>query len=1130
MRSLLTLCTLLLTGSLLVAQQDVMTTAIGGGPDKIPATNADINLPNGIAVDAAGNYYIAAYGAKRVYKVDTSGTLTILAGNGLAADSGDGVVGGAANAELRGPVGIAVDASGNNVYIAEFDGCVVRKVDTTNTITTIAGAPGSCGYSGDNGPGTSAKLRNPRGLALDTAGNLYIADTSNCVIRKLILSTNTISTYAGNGTCAFGGDGGAATSAKLSSPSGVAVDSAGDLFIADFNNFRVREVTISNGNITTVAGTGVDGDTNDGLPATTAAIGQMYQGVAVNTAGTLVTITDFNHALIRQFTVGGNINTIAGTGVAGFSGDGGPANMARFNGPLAVVLGSGGLISVADQNNNRIRAFTVTGIPNTATISTTAGNGDATSPTLVSGVPPSGVVFNNPLDVFQDPSGNVFVSDRSNCMVRELVKTTGLVNIFAGSAALNATTGTCGFSGAGGLATSAQLGNVAGIARDSLGNIYVADTSNCVVWQVSAASGDISVFAGANPRSCGFVGDGGPATSAKLNAPAGLFMDKNNNLYIADSSNQRIREVTGGIINTIAGNGIAGYLGDGTPATDAELNDPSGVTVDGAGNVYIAEFNNCVIREVTAVTGIISTFAGNGVCGFNGDGSAIDHELNRPDRVTLDVNGNLFIADDSSQRMRWVNSAGWMTTIAGNGLAGYNGDGNLATNSELNLVGGITQDALGDYLIADFNNLRIRKVSAFAAVNTSASSVDFGLVTIGATSAPHVLTLSAMGVVTFNNISITGPFKEADNCSELSNGATCKVWVSFTPTATGNATGTITVQDNGFFSNTITINLQGTGGAISVTGGPLLFGSQGVGTTSVAKVVTVTNKSTAGVTMGVVSVTESDFAISAKTCPVSGGTLAAGASCTISVVFAPKATGAKKGALVIRDSDPSSPQLVGMTGTGTSLVVLSPNSLTFAATAVGTPSAASTITLTNSTGASLTLGTPALTVTAPFAINAAGTGCTNGRIIAAGQKCFISVFFTPTALGFVNGTLSVADSDPTSPQTVALAGSGTGVGFTPSPVTLSGTVGRQVSTSVTLTNVGTSTITFTAAAIIGPNKADWSTNATDPPCSGSLAPGAFCTFTVFFTPSIVGSESATYVVYDNSTGSPQSLPLMGTGQ
>jgi hypothetical protein len=608
-------------------------------------------------------------------------------------------------------------------------------------------------------------------------------------------------------------------------------------------------------------------------------------------------------------------------------------------------------------------------------------------------------------------------------------------------------------------------------------------------------------------------------------------VDSKNNLYISDSSNNVIREVTSGTINTIAGNGTAGYVGDGDGATAAELHDPTGVTVDSAGNVYIADNGNCVIREVTAATGIIATIAGNGTCNFNGDGPAVEHELNHPDRIRVDANGNLFIADDSGQRVRWVNSAGLMTTIAGNGKAGLSGDGGPATSAEFDLVGGIAQDASGNFLVADYDNLRIRGISVFTALNTSASSLDFGLVTVGSTGTPQVLTLSALGSLTFSNISISGPFTEYDNCgTSLSNAAACAMYVLFKPTAAGPETGTITIEDNGFFIGTTTISLEGTGSAISVTG-PLLFGNQAVKTTSPPKTVTVTNKGTATVTMGTVTLNETDFAIAANHC-TSGSTLVAGANCTISVVFKPKTTGAKKGALIINDSDLSSPQIVGMTGTGTSSVALSPSSVTFAPQPVGTTSNLAQITLTNNTAASLTFGSPAVSVTGPFKIGTGITSCSSSNPVSAnGGTCFIYVEFMPTGVGYPTGTLSVFDSDTTSPQTVALLGTGTGVEMPP-PVTLSSPVGKLTSTSVSIVNVGTSTITFTAATITGPNYTDFSTSNGDPPCGGSLAPGAFCNFTVSFTPSIKAppNESATYLVYDNSPGSPQSLPLTGIGQ
>jgi predicted outer membrane repeat protein len=592
------------------------------------------------------------------------------------------------------------------------------------------------------------------------------------------------------------------------------------------------------------------------------------------------------------------------------------------------------------------------------------------------------------------------------------------------------------------------------------------------------------------------------------------------------------REVTSGTINTIAGNGAAGFLGDGDPATVAELNAPSGVTVDSAGNVYIADYSNCAIREISAATGLISTIAGiPKSCGYDGDGPALDRELYLPNRVHLDANGNLFIADVDNQRVRWLSPAGLMTTIAGNGTAGLAGDGGPATRAEFNSPNGIAPDALGDYLIADYYNGRIREVSAFAALNTSANNLDFGLVTVGSTATPQTLTLSALGPLSFSNISISGPFTESDDCgSGLSNAATCTMYVFFKPTAAGAETGAINIEDNGFFTDTTTINLEGTGSAISVTGGPMVFGSEAVGSKSKAKKATVTNKGTTSVTMGAITLDDTDFTISANTCPASGSALAAKAKCTISVEFKPKTNGQKKGALVIDDSDPTSPQIVGMTGTGTSSVSLTPASVDFGDQAVGTTSTPPTkITLTNNTAASLTLKTPAVTVTAPFGLGTGATSCSNGQVIAVGGTCFIYVNFTPTSVGYPTGTVSVFDSDASSPQTVSLSGAGTGVNFNPTSVSLSSTVGRQASTSASITNVGSSTITFTAATISGPNSADWSTNNGDPPCGGSLAPGALCTFTVYFTPSIAGSESATYYVYDSSTGSPQSLPLSGTG-
>lgn len=1127
MRRFTTFAFLLLAALLLsipTLAQDVITTAIGGGPNGVPALDANLYNPYGVAVDGSGNFYIASYNQQRVFKVSTSGTLTVVAGSGAQGYSGDGVVGGAGNASLYHPFAVAVDSS-NNVYIADQYNCVIRKVDTANTITTIAGIAGSCGYSGDNGKGTAAQIYLPEGVALDSSGNLFIGDNNNCVVRKLVLSSNTITTYAGNHTCGYTGDNGTATSAELSSVSSVAADSSGNLFIADYGNCVIREVTKSNGKISTVAGNHTCGFSGDGGLATSSEMNQMF-GLAVS--GTTVTFADYYNQRVRQFTVGGNINTVAGNGTAcaGTCGEGGSAISAELYYPVGVAV-SGTTFYVGDNDNYAVDSFTVSG-----NLNRVAGNHSYNIETLFSGAPATGVELNYPYGVADDSSGNIYVGDSHNYMVREVVKSTGLVNFFAGD-------GTYGYTGDGGAATSAEITYPFGVAKDSTGNVYVADTYNCLVRRVNTA-GTISTFAGlvvTNSPRCGYSGDGGSATGAELYQPYGVAVDSKNSVYIADFSEHVIRRVTSGTITTIAGiGGIAGYSGDGGLATNALLYQPVAVAVDPAGNVFIADYNNCRIREISVATGLINTVAGTGNCAFTGDGLAIANGIGYPQGIAVDANDNLFISD-YNERVRWVSPNGIMTTVAGNGVAGFSGDGGSATAAELYEPTGIVLDSSGNILVSDYNNGRVRSISAFPALGTSAGNLSFGLTAVGSTSSPESLTLSAYGPVTISNISTSTNFSEADDCpSSMTNGTVCTMYVYFVPTASGNLNGNVTVNTNGFFSQTNTVNLSGLGSSMSLTGAPLSFGNQLVKTTSASKTVTVTNTGTATITMGAITLTDTtDYTLATNTCPASGKTLAGGASCTISVTFGPKSTGSKRGSVVINDSDPSTPQLIGLSGTGTSNVSLSLTSVTFAATAVGATSAATKITLTNNTGVSVTMSTPAITVTGPF-LSPSSTTCTNGLVVASKGTCVINVEFKPTAVGFALGTLSVNDSDVTSPQSVALQGNGTGIKFSSGTINF-GTVtrGTTVSSTVTITNVGTTNVFFTGAEFSGTQSADFSDNYNDAaPCNNTAAnplkPGGTCQVTVSFDPSIVGKENASYKVFDNSPGSPQSLTLTGTGQ
>jgi uncharacterized protein (TIGR03437 family) len=337
----------------------------------------------------------------------------------------------------------------------------------TYTITTVAGI-GLPGYSGDNGPATSAQL-NAGGVAVDATGNLYIADWDNNRIRKV--ANGIITTFAGDGTKGFGGDNGLAINAQLNSPVGVAVDSAGDLYIADTDNNLIRKV--SNGIISTVAGV-----------------------------------------------AGQNLSS-------GFGGDNGQATSAQLNGPGAVAVDSSGSLYIADRYNNRVRKV-ANGI-----ITTVAGNG----------------------------------AD--------------------------------GFGGDNGQATSAQLNNPAGVAVDSVGNLYIADWGNNRVRKV--ANGIITTAAGNGTQGFGILpdGDNGPATSAELAGPLGVAVDSAGNLYIADTTDCKIREVTNGIITTVAGNGTEGFSGDNGLALNAQLQFPQGITLDPVGKVYFGDVNNFRIRLLT---------------------------------------------------------------------------------------------------------------------------------------------------------------------------------------------------------------------------------------------------------------------------------------------------------------------------------------------------------------------------------------------------------------------------------------------------------------------------------------------------------------------------------------------------
>lgn len=334
------------------------------------------------------------------------------------------------------------------------------------------------------------------------------------------------------------------------------------------------------------------------------------------------------------------------------------------------------------------------------TITTFAGNGA----TMYSGDGGQAIAaaLNHPRGLAVDASGVIYIADVDNFRVRR-VTSAGVISTVAG-------TGAFGAAGDGGLATQASFSDIMGLAVDTSGNLYIADSGNRRIRKMTPA-GMVTTLAGTGTQ--GFSGDGGQATAATLNRPTQVIVDPAGNLYFSDSSNQRIRRVgTDGIITTIAGNGIDGFSGDGGFATAASMSFPLGLARDQSGNLYFADGNNNRVRKITP-GGIISTVVGDGVGHFGGDGGpAISASLNIPSDVAIDLAGNLYIADSGNNRVRKVDTSGTITTVAGTGTDGFSGDGGPASQAALNFPWAVTTDAAGAVYIADRVNSRIRKIAA----------------------------------------------------------------------------------------------------------------------------------------------------------------------------------------------------------------------------------------------------------------------------------------------------------------------------------------------------------------------------------------------------------------------------------
>ncbi len=841
-------------------QAQIITTVAGNGiagysGDGLPATDEELYKPCGLFKDGAGNIYIADCYNNLVRKINTSGIISTVAGNGSSGFSGDG--GQATNAKLQEPVALFMDPSGN-LYIADYLNHCVRKVNSSGIISTVAGIGGSSGFSGDGTPATGALLNGPEGVFMDASGNLYISDAFNQRIRK-VSASGIISTFAGNGTPGFSSDGIPATNSELNYPFGVVGDASGNIYIADQVSNRIRKVNTS-GIISTIAGTGATGYFGDGGAATSAQLNYpcfLY----LEAAGNNLYFSDRHNHVVRKINSSGIISTIAGTGTPGYTGDGAAATLATLNWPTGLMVDNAGNILFSDYNNNVIRMVgspndpptfnmghnqtllvcensglvsinsylpisdsdagqtetwvlhsaplhgTVIGLPYSVT---SPGSTAAITPTGVSYHPTSGysgtdsfkvwvndgtsidsttihvtvqsffaghitpdpvnICPSNTATLSADTAGGTWSSSNtaiatvsggvvtgvsagfvaiSYTITNSCGTTSSATEVAVGNKVIStfAGTGVAGYTGDGGAATAAKFNNTHGISVDpATGMIYIVDDFNSAVRKVDPTTGIVTAVAGNG--TAGYTGEGS-ATTHEMNQPFEVLADGSGNIYITDGSNNRVRKVnSSGIISTIAGTGTAGSLGDGGQATDAQLNVPAGIVFDAAGNMFIGDISNNKIRKIDP-SGIITTYAGTGTLGFGGDGGqATAALLSHPNYLKMDPNGNLLIVDNGNHRVRKIDAAGIITTIVGTGVNANTGDGGQATAAALSYPGGLGFDKAGNLYIASDGGNSVRMVNTSGIITKVVGSGSTGYTGDGGS--PSTATLHTVVDVTFD--------------------------------------------------------------------------------------------------------------------------------------------------------------------------------------------------------------------------------------------------------------------------------------------------------------------------------------------------------------------------------------------
>jgi sugar lactone lactonase YvrE len=965
--------------------------------DGCPATQAILSSPTTGDTDAAGNLYFPDSANNVVRRIDaTTGIITLVAGEvgstaqcaGANDTIGDNCP--ALQAPLNDPRCVRIDRAGN-IVIADVSNQVLRSINkSTGIITLLMGEIGKAAHVAPKNttPLTplTTEFDNPYIFIYDPAGNLIVSNSTGdsiliaIAINGLIDPVNSkVYTVAGTSAASTGGttdgNGGLATAATFSTPRGLALDAAENVFIGDYNDEQVRkvtspgmngQVTVANLNaalVTDVVGNGTAATTGNGGLGTVAETASP-QGLGFDQAGLLYIeqYSSGNDFIRTVNTITDIVNAYAGTGAATFTGDGGPAALATFYTPTALKWNLGNRLTVFDQSNNRLRNiyptpfFSALGVGATSTqnaafqaasavtpSSIVTSNGEFTAGALAG----TGCTLNSsvaantyctlPINfVPAGPglrTGQLRVTDSNGNVYNDTLLGVGLSPAAAFYGAVITTVagnGNAGSTGNGAAATAATVNTPRGGAFDSFGNFYFADSGNNVIREIAKSTGNISIVAGNGVA--GFSGDNAAASAAELNAPTGVVVDPAGNLYIADARNNRIREVSNGIITTIAGTGVAGYAGDTGLATLASFNNPSAIAIDNTGTLYIADTGNNALRAFNPNGGVIVTLAGTGTAGDTGDtGVPQLATLNAPTGVFVDLSGNIYIADTGNAVIRQIvpitfgiiNFQGTINTIAGTpGGSANTGDGGAATAAGLLNPSGIGVDASGNVYIAAGGQIRI--------VNPA------GIIT----------TIAGTGGA--------GPY------SGEGGSATAAVIPAPAQNLAVDEVGNLYLSDT---SGNRILSIAGSNAAT------LNFGSQTIATSSSPQTVTLYNSGNQALTLSNIVVPTSYTLSNSGANPCTKTTvIAAGGACTFTVTFTPPSVANYASQITITDNaldNAASTQTIPLSGIGVGHLNPTSTTVTFSP---ASPTYGQTVTVT----ATVT-GSPTPTGTVNFVINSKTT-------------------------------------------------------------------------------------------------------------------------------------------------------------